>query len=368
MFINDMQEVITFLGIDQNHPLFIAEIKHFSHANRIFPQLDSHTLIRVDFEEPSISHILAGYEASLVNFHGVSWLCKVTETWRRYPTLEKVQQEVLKDCRPLYLYIPPQPNKISADRFVELIAHLRSPEGCPWDQKQTHRSLRTNLLEETYEVLAAIDEDDEVHLQEELGDLLLQVVLHAQIANDQKAFDFGNVVHDIYWKLRTRHPHVFSDTKINSEKDVLTNWEIIKAEERTHKNDKDQQSILSSIPDALPALSIAQKYQERAARVGFDWEEITPVYEKVFEEIGEVREASADNGLEEELGDLLFAVVNLVRWSGFDAETALRMTNQKFRRRFQFIEKTISDNGRSISDVPLSEMDALWEEAKLNEH
>ena len=368
MFINEMQEVLTFLGIDQNNPLYLAEIKHFSHTNHIFPQLDSHNLIWINLDEPALTNCLAGYATSLLNYQDISWLYKGAGSWRRFPTLEQAQQEIVENCRSLYLYIPPQPYKISADRFVALIAHLRSPVGCPWDQKQTHRSLRTNLLEETYEVLAAIDEDDEAHLQEELGDLLLQLVLHAQIANDLKAFDFGNVVHDIYWKLRTRHPHVFSDAKVNSEKDVLTNWEIIKAEERTHKNGKDQQSILSSIPDVLPALSIAQKYQERAARVGFDWEEIAPVFEKVFEEISEVREASTENGLEEELGDLLFAVVNLVRWSGFDAETALRMTNQKFRRRFQYIEKKISDNGRSISDVPLSEMDALWEEAKLNEH
>ncbi|MCD6355726.1 MAG: nucleoside triphosphate pyrophosphohydrolase [Anaerolineaceae bacterium] len=251
--------------------------------------------------------------------------------------------------------------------FQELIAHLRAPEGCPWDKKQTHRTLRTNLIEETYEVLEAIDENSDEHLCEELGDLILQIVLHAQIASENKSFSLSEVISGVYKKIKHRHPHVFGNVKVSGVRNVMQNWEKIKEEERGGKNEEEYTSILSTIPKELPSLSVAQKYQERAARVGFDWEEISPVYRKIEEEINEVKSAKSKISLEEELGDLLFAVVNLVRWKGFDAESALRLMNAKFRRRFEFIEKTISNNGKSISDATLLEMDALWELAKKNE-
>lgn len=253
-------------------------------------------------------------------------------------------------------------------RFIELIAHLRSPEGCPWDRKQTHQTLRTNLLEETYEALEAIDQDDSDHMKEELGDLLLQIVLHAQIAKENGTFDFSDVTHDVYEKIFHRHPHVFAQLDVEDVSEVMTNWENIKAHEREEKKSPNNNSILESIPVQLPALAVAQKYQERAARVGFDWESKEPVLEKVHEELDELANAENPREMEEELGDLLFAVVNLVRWSGFDAETVLRMSNKKFLKRFNFIEKKISDNGQILSDATLSEMDALWDQSKREEH
>jgi tetrapyrrole methylase family protein/MazG family protein len=368
MKFNEIQEIIYLLNIENAARFSLIEIDQDKDTNRIYPSPDSHTLINLQLKQAENDTWLKNIIDSLNDYTGLVWLIKEKDEWIAYSSPAELAHGASDNQNFGYLYVPPQTGKMDTARFVEQIAHLRSPEGCPWDRKQTHQSLRTNLLEETYEVLEAIDARDNAHLQEELGDLLLQIVLHAQIAKDEKSFDFGNVVHDVYQKIRNRHPHVFKDTKIEGVSDVLSNWEKIKAEERKQKNDPSKTSILTSIPEQLPSLSLAQKYQERAARVGFDWEDISPVYKKVFEEIEEVRNADSQEGLEEELGDLLFAVVNLVRWSGFDAEAALRLANHKFRRRFQFIEKKISDNNLSITEVSLSEMDALWDRAKLDEH
>ena len=268
-----------------------------------------------------------------------------------------------------FLVFYPACEACSMARFKELIAHLRSPEGCPWDREQTHLTLRTNLIEEAYEVLSAIDEGEPDHLREELGDLLLQIVLHAQIANENKEFNIDDVIQRINSKIVSRHPHVFGDVRVDGAVDAIKRWEEIKEKERALNGITSDhfQSILSSIPTALPSLSVAQKYQERASRVGFDWNKIEPVIEKIEEELDEVKDTKSSETSEEELGDLLFAVVNLVRWMGFDAESTLRKSNRKFLRRFEFVEKTLLKNGKALSTASLAEMDALWDLAKINE-
>jgi len=266
-----------------------------------------------------------------------------------------------------YLFFRADPSSRSLMPFVELIAHLRSPEGCPWDRKQTHETLRTNILEETYEVLEAIDNGDLASLEEELGDLLLQIVLQSQLANETGCFNVYDVIRGIYNKIVFRHPHVFSDWDAKDASTVIKNWEILKSEERIKKEPSNRQSILESVPKNLPALSLAQKYQERAARVGFDWPEIAPVIEKIQEEIDEFKDAPDTTSRENELGDMLFAMVNLIRWYGFDAENLLRQMNQRFLKRFNFIERTVASQGRKMTDLSLTEMDEIWEQAKLAE-
>ncbi len=264
------------------------------------------------------------------------------------------------------LYVPPLGEATSMEAFLEIVAHLRAPDGCPWDRQQTHQSLRSHLLEEAYEVLAAIDAEDPQALQEELGDLLLQVALHAQIASEEGEFNFTDVVRGIHQKIVRRHPHVFGALKVEGVEGVLRNWERLKQAER-EANGQEERSLLAGVPLALPALTQAQELQDRAARVGFDWPQIEPVWAKVHEELDEVRSAPDETAREKELGDLLFAVVNLARWYKVDAESALRATNQRFRQRFAYIEQRARELGRSLSEMTLAEMDAFWEEAKDNE-
>ncbi len=288
-------------------------------------------------------------------------------SWNVFHFEARDAQSALQGLSQCYLYFPLEQASASLIAFQELVAHLRAPEGCPWDREQTHQSLKTNLLEETYEVLDAIDSKDAHELQEELGDLLLQILLHAQIASETGSFDLGDVIQSIHHKITFRHPHVFKDLNVNGVKDVVHNWEKLKSQEREHNNTV-RESILASIPRGLPSLSLAQKYQERAARVGFDWPEIEPVLDKVIEEVNELRQASDGEAREAELGDLFFALVNVARWVGLDAESALRKMTARFYERFMTIEQAAASEGRRLSDLSLEEMDALWEAAKKQEH
>jgi tetrapyrrole methylase family protein / MazG family protein len=328
---------------------------------------DSFCLYKIDVDKERIDYITEMFIKSYPRNYRINCF---------FPMQSEMHNEILglgqlrkfiKGKERIYLLFHPIEGYISINKFQELIAHLRAPAGCPWDKEQTHKSLRTNLLEETYEVLEAIDEEGGDHLLEELGDLLLQIVLHSQIAAENKEFTLLQVINGIYKKIIHRHPHLFGNAIKNNTTDVLKNWEKIKEEERNLKGALHSESILSSIPKQLPSLSIAQKYQERAARVGFDWKEIGPVYEKINEELKEVIHAENKQELEQELGDLLFSVVNLVRWHGFDAENALRLTNSKFLKRFEYIEKRAYEINKLLTDISLPEMDAFWEEAKLNE-
>ena len=285
--------------------------------------------------------------------------------------VQKVSLEKLADIRQsedqFRILIPPISEETTFEGFEELVAHLRAPNGCPWDKEQTHESLRTHLLEETYETLDALDKNNMEDLKEELGDLLLQIVLHAEIATESDEFRMMDILQGIHQKIVRRHPHVVGDTKINEVDGVLRNWERLKESEREDANGKGKKGILDGVPLSLPALTQAQEYQDRAARVGFDWKEIEPVLAKVHEELAEVKAAESDQEKANELGDLLFTVVNLVRWYKVDAESALRNTNRKFATRFRQIETEAKKKHRKLADMSLEEMDVIWEEAKKKE-
>jgi tetrapyrrole methylase family protein / MazG family protein len=260
------------------------------------------------------------------------------------------------------LFIPALAEGTSFEAFVEVVAHLRAPNGCPWDREQTHQTLRKHLLEESYEAIAAIDSGDFTAMREEFGDLLLQVVLQSQIANEEGQFNIHQAIHGIYTKLVRRHPHVFGDLKLDGVEGVLANWEKLKESERREK--KEEKGLLDGIPVALPALSQAQEYQDRAARVGFDWPEIEGVLDKIAEEVEEIKRATDQEQLAAEIGDLLFALVNLARWKKVDAESVLRETNLKFKKRFGYVEQGAKKQRRDLSTLTLDEMESLWQEAK----
>jgi tetrapyrrole methylase family protein/MazG family protein len=260
------------------------------------------------------------------------------------------------------LYLPPLAQGSSMESFLEIIAHLRAPEGCPWDREQDHQSLRPNLLEEAYEALEAIDEDDPAAMQEEFGDLLLQIVLHAQIASEYGEFTMSDVIRGIYTKLIQRHPHVFGDLDLGEAGAVIKNWEAIKAQERQENGG--EKGMLDGVPGSLPALTQAETYQKRAARVGFDWKDLEGVLAKIPEEIDELRGSTNGTRQAQEIGDLLFSVVNVARWLEVDAESALRGANQRFKERFAYIEKKARAERRELSEMSLEELDAFWEEAK----
>lgn len=248
-------------------------------------------------------------------------------------------------------------------RLLNIIRRLREPDGCPWDREQTHQSLKTCLLEETYEVLEAIENESDAGLCDELGDLLLQVVFHAQIAAEEGRFTIEDVLASINRKMIRRHPHVFGDAQATDSQAVLTQWEIIKANEKS----QGKESRIMKINNNLPALLLAQKAQAKAARVGFDWSDISGPWAKVEEELSELKNAASQTEKGEELGDLLFAVVNLSRHLGIDAEDAMRQSVRKFIARFDYIEDRLQKQGRSWEETTLEEMDRLWDEAKSKE-
>ncbi len=261
------------------------------------------------------------------------------------------------------LYLPPLGRGTSFESFQEIVAHLRAPNGCPWDRAQTHQSLRTHLLEESYETIQAIDSGQADSMREEFGDLLLQVVLHSQIAGEAGDFTINDVIKGIHDKIIGRHPHVFADLELKDVDGVLQNWEKLKQAERRDKGQMDR-GLLDGVPLALPALSQAQEYQERAARVGFDWPGVEGVLDKIAEEIQEIRQAANPAELSAELGDLFFALVNLARWRKADAESALREANARFRQRFDYVEKSVRKQGRELASLSLDELESLWQEAK----
>jgi MazG family protein len=263
--------------------------------------------------------------------------------------------------------------KTAGEKFQQLVgimARLRAPGGCPWDREQTFDSIKPFTLEETYEVLDAIDRRDWTNVAEELGDFLLQAVFYAQMASEQDLFRIEDALDAINQKLIRRHPHVFADETAQSAGDVLKIWGEVKAAEKRDKGTAEQ-GLLHSVPRALPALVEAQQIASRAAHVGFDWENPEQVIEKLHEELAELDEArrNAADGklnaeLEDEIGDLLFVLVNLARFVKVDPEQALRKTNAKFRKRFGFIERKLAERGKKLEDSNIDEMEALWQEAK----
>jgi tetrapyrrole methylase family protein/MazG family protein len=261
------------------------------------------------------------------------------------------------------LFVPALGQMSSFEQFQEIIAHLRAPEGCPWDRKQTHDSLRPFMIEEAYEVLEAIENEDSESLYEELGDLLLQIVLHTQIAIDDGEFKMSNVLQHINAKMIRRHPHVWGDVNADNPDQVVTNWEALKRQEKA-TNGKGAEYLLDSIPKGLPALLQAYQYQARAAKVNFDWPQVDDVIAKFREEIDELISAVTPEEQAEELGDLLFVLVNWARWLKIEPETALRAANAKFYRRFRYIEEQVRATGKALIDHTLAELDALWDMAK----
>ncbi len=246
--------------------------------------------------------------------------------------------------------------------LVDLVARLRAPGGCPWDREQTHESLKRHLLEECYEALEAIDQGESSQLAEELGDILVQVAFHADIARESGDFTLADVLTAINSKLVRRHPHVFGDTSVSDAREVELNWEQLKAAERAQQGVR--KSPVDGIPSALPALSYAQLMQDRVARVGFEWENVGDMLDKLVEEAGEFREAKTEAERVHELGDLFLVMVNLCRWMDVQAEDALRQANGRFRSRYLKMEELAEGRGMDFEQLPLDEKEALWQEAK----
>lgn len=259
----------------------------------------------------------------------------------------------------------------SFEHFVSIIDRLRSDSGCPWDQEQTHRSLRQATIEEAYEVVHAIETGDAANLKEELGDLLLHVVFHSDIARRNGDFSVDDVITSVTQKMVRRHPHVFGSVEADTSEAVLRNWEELKRQERAAKGEPAHPSILDAVHRHIPAVMEAQAISEKAAKVGFDWAKPEDVRGKIEEELDEISEAMREpepgrhEKLEGEIGDLLFAVINLGRKLGVDAETALRSTNRKFRTRFAYVEEGLRREGKTPKDSTLDEMESLWQAAKL---
>jgi MazG family protein len=260
------------------------------------------------------------------------------------------------------------------DRLVRLISRLRAPGGCPWDREQTHETLKPMMIEEAYEAVEAIDNADDEELRGELGDLLLQVVFHSEIAAEEQRFNIADVLDTVSAKMIRRHPHVFGDEKAETANDVLRSWEAIKSAERAEKGkgNSSGSSMLDSVSRGLPAIIEAYQMTTKVSRVGFDWPSPSSVIEKLDEETAELKQAlnqesPAQREISEELGDLMFVVVNLARKLGVDPESALKSSNRKFRRRFLHIEQRLAETGRRPAEATLDEMDLLWDEAKRKE-
>ena len=360
-----MEPVCSALGIDPHPQLVLADALQLARLEvPSFPPTIQVLISQLEnsFEASELKlTLMANYPAEhpVRLVHNAGTADEIIEKLALYEIDQSVHLGMLT-C----LYVPPLSQGASFEDFQQIIARLRRDDGCPWDREQTHLSLRPYLLEEAYEVLEALDQEDSRHLCEEMGDLLLQIGLHAQIATEDEDFLMTDVLQGINSKLIRRHPHVFSDVDVESVDNVLTNWEKIKADERK-SNGESQKGMLDGIPASLPALLQADKIQRRAKRVGFDWNTIEPVIAKINEELGELNDAQTDQERQSEAGDLLFAVVNLVRWLEVDPENALRETNQRFRKRFAYIEKRAAEQGKTVDQLSFEEMDQLWEAAKV---
>ncbi len=357
-----LEPVITALGIDPFDGLQIADATTL--AARHHPNLDpDHPALVVQLYDRDIAAQVKltlmnlypdGHPVIMVHAAGTS-----QQEVREVPLYELDRQDDIEHLTSLY--IPPLEWPGSLFTYQDVVARLRAPGGCPWDQEQTHLSLRKHLLEETYEVLEALDAEDSEGLCEELGDLLLQVFLHTQIATEAGEFKLIDSVNSIITKLTRRHPHVFGAVHVDDASEVLRNWEEIKKEEKG----EEFVSSLAGVSELLPALAQSQEMQDRAARVGFDWDEMQGVKDKVAEELRELDQAKGAGERQSELGDVLFSLVNLARWLDVDAESALRDANRRFARRFVEIEKSASEVGRRLQDMTVDEMEELWQSAKV---
>jgi tetrapyrrole methylase family protein/MazG family protein len=356
--------ILTSLGIDALSGLQIADATDI--AAQYHPQLNP--AVPAIIGQLYSREVASGVKLTLMNQypddHPVKLMHAVGADQERVETLPLYELDRRDDVSHLTsLYIPPLAHPGAFEAFQDTIAHLRAPDGCPWDREQTHQSLRRNLLEEAYEVLEALDADDAEALREELGDLLLQIVLHSQIAVEEGEFSMSDVIASIDAKIKRRHPHVFGGVQVSGVGDVIANWEAIKRGERAD-NGNGRKSALDGVPRDLPALTQAEAYSDRAARVGFDWPDVDGVLTKVAEEAREVQSAARPEERAEELGDLLFALVNAARWMKIDPEAALRAANAKFAARFRQVEAQAKAQSRDLAGMSLADLDALWERAK----
>jgi tetrapyrrole methylase family protein/MazG family protein len=372
-----IEAIYTSLGIDPVHGLCILDGLSL---DKTPPRLDLANLILQVYNQRVASEV----KLNLMNYYRddfLVWVVKAAgitgeEKIVQIPLYELDRQPWFDHLTSIYLPsceksdeaedgLRTQDCLYPLDPLVTVMDTLLSPGGCPWDREQTHASLRAYLIEETYEVIEALDEGDMEKFADELGDLLLQIVFHAELAKQSEYFNINDVILKITQKMIRRHPHVFGEVQVESAGEVLVNWEEIKRQEA-----KERKSYLAGVPRAIPALLRANKIQSKAARVGFDWPSIDGVWNKVNEELGELEEAQAcqdQEGIFEELGDLLFAVVNLARFLSMDPEAALSKTVDKFIRRFNYIEKKGIETGKELLQMSLAEMDLWWDEAKHKE-
>ncbi len=298
-------------------------------------------------------------EHEVILIHGAGTDAEIVE---KIPLYEVDRSEHIAHLTTLV--VPPRPQRSDLSALAEVVATLRGPNGCPWDQKQTPQSMRDGFLEEVSEVLDTLDRDDVVGLEEELGDVLLHVTMQSQMAAEEGLFTLSDVISGIVTKIVRRHPHVWGDTQVNSSGEVVANWEAIKAQEKVENGQMESGTILNNIPVSLPALARALKIQKRVAKVGFDWHEIDGVYDKLQEEVREVQSAKNPEQTAAEIGDLLFAVVNLARWLDVDPEVALREANLRFMRRFTVVETLAAEQQQSLKTLDIDALERLWIEAK----
>lgn len=355
------------LAIDPIEGITVADA---ADLERLLPDVNTALIVTQVYNR----QVASDAKLALMQQYGDDWQITLVrnvglpdEDIREIPLFELDRVEVIDHLTSVY--VPARKDCTKAfdlKPLQDIMVTLRSPGGCVWDIEQTHTSLRRYFVEEVYEVLEAIDLEDSEKLCEELGDLLLQVVFHARVAEESGIFSMQDVIDGVSQKMVRRHPHVFGEVTVRDAAEVVVNWEAIKKEEKAGE----RQGILDGIFKGLPALLRAYKLQGKAAKVGFDWDDIEPVWDKVQEELGELREAAALGNLrdiEGELGDVLFAVVNLARFLGIEAETALNVTNNKFMRRFQYIENKVIQQGLRWEKLTLKELDGAWDEAKKGE-
>lgn len=353
----DIQNALAFFSVDTTRGIQIFPAAHLLDFRHPPLQSSQSTLIGAIGPKGAVlaHHLMQCYPAATT----IRALAPDDSSTHSFTLAEMTQSARLWH----WWYVPPRSEDSSLNHLVDLIAQLRAPDGCPWDRAQTHSSLRPYLLEEAHELLEALDAEDPAAIRDELGDVWLQILLHCQLAAEQGAFTILDVIEHLARKLVRRHPHVWGNTNLDTPEAVRQSWEQLKREERGETGTT--RAILDGLPKSLPALLQAQGYQERAARVGFDWEKPTDVAAKVREELEELLAASSGAERESEFGDLLFALVNWARWLDIqDVESALRATNLRFYHRFSYIENRLRETGRNLSETPLAEMDALWEEAK----
>lgn len=359
-----IEPTVTALGLDPFPHLSLVDALELASAHVPFFPTSAPALIGQLYSRAIASEVKLTLMALYPDQHPVQLIHSAGLAVQKIENIPLYAVDLSNDIGLLTsLYVPALGKATGFEEFLEIIACLRAPDGCPWDRKQTHQSLRNNLLEETYEVLSALDQDDPQALQEELGDLLMMVILQTQIAVDEGEFNMAGVIKGIYDKIIRRHPHIFGDVQVQDAEGVLQNWARLKEEERASSGNAEA-SMLDGVPLALPALVQAEQYQARSAQVGFDWPNIQGVKDKVLEEWVEVQQATTPQELASEIGDLFFALVNLARWYKVDAESALRAGNQRYRQRFAFIERAARSQGRSLTDLSLAEMDDLWNAAK----